>query len=403
MSARRFALVAGGGTGGHVIPAVAVARELSARRGPESVELVGSRRGLDSQLVQGTGLPVTLLPGRGFSRQATPRGVLQNLSAFGQLVLAAVLAFAIVLRRRPAVVVAMGGYACVPAAIAAAVMRVPVVLVNLDAVPGGANRLVGRFAGATAVAFEGTPLPRAVVTGAPVRQEVSAASRPDADARRDAKLQLGIPPDLRVIGAVGGSLGARRLNEAVLGLARIWAERPDVAVYHVVGNRDAKWAADRENAASGRDRVLWYLQVGYEEQMPFFYQAADVVVCRAGANTVAELAVVGVPSVLVPLPGAPGDHQAANAAMLTRAGAAVVLEDGECTVERLAIELDRLLADPGLIESMRCAASDLGRPDALAAVVMVIEARARSSTRGFEERADAVGRALHERRSGGAR
>ena len=88
----------------------------------------------------------------------------------------------------------MGGYACVPAAIAAAVMRVPVVLVNLDAVPGGANRLVGRFAGATAVAFEGTPLPRAVVTGAPVRQEVSAASRPDADARRDAKLQLGIPP-----------------------------------------------------------------------------------------------------------------------------------------------------------------------------------------------------------------
>ena len=120
-----------------------------------------------------------------------------------------------------------------------------------------------------------------------------------------------------MIGAVGGSLGARRLNEAVLGLARIWAERPDVAVYHVVGNRDAKWAADRENAASGRDRVLWYHQVGYEEQMPFFYQAADVVVCRAGANTVAELAVVGVPSVLVPLPGAPGDHQAANAAMLT--------------------------------------------------------------------------------------
>lgn len=400
MSARRFALVAGGGTGGHVIPAVAVARQLSARRGPTSVELVGSRRGLDSQLVRGTGLPVTLLPGRGFSRQATPRGVMQNLSAFGQLVTAAVLAFAIVLRRRPAVVVAMGGYACVPAAIAAAVMRVPVVLVNLDAVPGGANRLVGRFAGATAVAFEGTPLPRAVVTGAPVRQEVSAASRPDADARRNARLQLGIPPALRVIGAVGGSLGAKRLNEAVLGLARIWAERSDVAIYHVVGNRDAKWAADRQSAVE--DRILWYHQVTYEEQMPFFYQAADVVVCRAGANTVAELTVVGVPSVLVPLPGAPGDHQAANAAMLTRTGAAVVLEDSECTAERLAIELDRLLADPGLMESMRCAASDLGRPDALSAVVGVIEARARKSTGGFQERGGAVG-ALHERRSGGAR
>jgi UDP-N-acetylglucosamine:LPS N-acetylglucosamine transferase len=327
--------------------------------------------------------------------------VLQNLSALGQLALAGVLAFAIVLRRRPTVVVAMGGYACVPAAIAAAAVGVPVVLVNLDAVPGRANRLVGRFAGATAVTFEGTPLPRAVVTGAPVREEVSAASRPDAGARREAKLLLGIPPDVHVIGAVGGSLGARRLNEAVLGLAAIWEKRSDVAVYHVVGTRDANWAAEREPVVP--NRALWYRQVAYEDRMPSFYQAADVVVCRAGANTVAELTVVGVPAVLVPLPGAPGDHQAANAAMLTRAGAAVVLEDGDCTAERLAAELDRLLADPALTESMRRAASGLGRPDALSAVVGVIEAQADSSEKGFGKRRGAAGRRTRERRPERAR
>ena len=147
-----------------------------------------------------------MLPGRGFSCRLTPRGVLQNLSAAGQLVLAAIFALAIVLRRRPSVVVAMGGYACVPAALAAAVLGVPVVLVNLDAAPGGANRLVGRFARATAVAFEGTPLPRAVVTGAPVRQEIAAASRPDAGAAEGGEAPLGIPPELHVIlGSVGGS------------------------------------------------------------------------------------------------------------------------------------------------------------------------------------------------------
>ncbi|MGA2036955.1 MAG: UDP-N-acetylglucosamine--N-acetylmuramyl-(pentapeptide) pyrophosphoryl-undecaprenol N-acetylglucosamine transferase [Acidimicrobiales bacterium] len=381
MSPDRFALVAGGGTGGHVVPALAVARALALKLGPQSVELVGSRRGLDSQLVRGTGLPVTLLPGRGFSRRATPRAVVQNLAAFTQLALAGVLAVVVVVRRRPAVVVAMGGYACVPTAIAAAALGVPLVLVNVDAVPGAANRLVGRFARATAVAFEGTPLPRAVLTGAPVREEVSAVSRPDASARQGARQDLGIPPGRHVVAAVGGSLGARRLNEAVLGLARIWEKRSDVAIYHVVGGRDAKWAGELKAEMSTRE--LWYQQVAYEERMSLFYQAADVVVCRAGANTVAELTVVGVPAVVVPLPGAPGDHQVANAAVLERAGAAVVVEDSACTPERLVVELDRLVVDPRLMDGMRRAAAELGRPDALSAVVAVVEAQARARREGI--------------------
>lgn len=358
-----------------MIPALAVARALADERGPRSVELVGSRRGLDSELVRDTGLPFVLLPGRGLSRRLSVRSVLENLFAVGALAVAWLVALSVVARRRPAVVVAIGGYACVPPAFAAVVLGVPLVLVNVDAVPGAANRLVGRFAKASAVAFEGTSLPRAVVTGAPVREEVRQAARPhDAD-RREARRLLGVPEEQRLlVGAVGGSLGSKRLNEAVLGLARMWWGRSDAAIYHVVGRRDAAWAHERiprEHPAG-----LWYRQVPYEEQMALFYEASDIVVCRAGANTVAELTVVGVPAIVVPLPGSPGDHQAANAAVLERAGAAVVVEDAACTGDRLAAELDRLFADEQRVEAMRDAAADLGRPDALSSVVSLVESHA---------------------------
>jgi len=387
VSQTRFALVAGGGTGGHLVPALAVARALAAGRPPGSVELVGSRRGLDRDLLAEAGVPVTLLPGRGIVRRADPASLLANAAALCALSWAVVLALGVVARRRPGVVVAMGGYASVPVALAAAVLAVPVVLVNVDARPGAANRLVGRFAKAAAVAFPGTPLPRAVVTGAPVRAEIVAAARPSQEDRLAARRQLGVPEERRVVAAVGGSLGARRINAAVLELAQLWSGRADVALYHVVGSRDYGWS--RAEAPEGQP-TLWYQQVEYERHMAFFYQAADVVVCRAGANTVAELAVVGVASVLVPLPGAPGDHQGANAAALAGAGAAVVIDDAECDGARLAAELDALWSRPGALGSMAKAAASLGRPEALAAVTAVVEAHARRR-RG----PDPAGRQVH--------
>jgi undecaprenyldiphospho-muramoylpentapeptide beta-N-acetylglucosaminyltransferase len=373
MSRSRFALVAGGGTGGHLVPALAVARALAASHTPEAIELVGSRRGLEGQLLADAGLPVTLLPGRGIARRLDPAALVANVGAVAGLAWAMVLALALVARRRPRVVVAVGGYASVPVAMAAVVLAVPVVLVNLDARPGAANRLVGRFARAAAVAFPGTPLRRAVVTGAPVRSEMAALSRRSSDDRRAARRSLGLPEDAAVVGVVGGSLGARRVNEAVLELVSRWSERGGTAVYHVVGSRDFAWA----QAAGPKPSALCYRQVEFEEHMATFYAAADVVVCRAGANTVAELAVVGMPAVLVPLPGAPGDHQRANAEVLARAGAAVIVDDAECDGARLEAELDPLLGDPARRAAMAAAAVSLGRPDALAAVVAVVEAHAR--------------------------
>lgn len=375
MTERRFALVAGGGTGGHLVPALAVARALAEDRGPGSVELVGSRRGLDAELLAHSGVPFTLLPGRGLARRVTPAAAAANVGAVAGLAWALLRSLALVARRRPAVVVAMGGYASVPPALAAAVWGVPVVLVNVDAVPGAANRLVGRFARAAAVAFPGTALPRAVVTGAPVRPEMAAAAHPDAEGRARARRELGIAPARSVVGAVGGSLGARTINAAVLGVAERWAKRDDVALYHVVGRRDAAWV---EGAAPRLEPGgLCYVARPYEERMALFYQAADVVVARAGANTVAELTVVGVPSVLVPLPGAPGDHQTANARVLEAAGAAVVVDDRHCTPDRLTVELESLLNDVARLEAMAAAAATLGRPDAVRAVADLARAHAK--------------------------
>lgn len=372
---RRFALVAGGGTAGHVVPAVAVARVLQARRGPAAVELVGARNGLEARSPLTADLPLTLLRGRGLSRRLERAALMTNARAVVGLAGAVAVAVVLVARRRPAVVVSVGGYASVPTAVAAAVLGVPVVVCNVDAVPGLANRLVSRLARVSAVAAPGTALPRALVIGAPVRPEIAAlagagAGGPSAEARR----RLGMPPDRLVVAVVGGSLGARRLNEAAVALAGRWAGRGDVALYHVVGRRDAEWAAAAAPAGGGGG---WYRQVPYEERMDLLYRAADVLVARSGAMTAAELAVVGLPAVLVPLPGAPGDHQTANAMLLAGAGAAVLVPDAECDATRLEHELQPLLADGERRRAMARAGAGLGRPDAAEAVATLAEAHAR--------------------------
>ena len=188
--------------------------------------------------------------------------------------------------------------------------------VNVDARPGLAHRVLGRFAAASAVAFPGTHLRHPVLTGAPVRDDLVGVHR-SLDRAATARIALGLPADRRTVAVFGGSLGARRLNDATLALARLYAGRGGLTLYHVCGPRNFEEveAARVELPAEGADGAgLCYRLVPFEEDMASLYGAADVVVCRAGALSVAELALVGMPAVLVPLPGAPGDHQSANAA-----------------------------------------------------------------------------------------
>ena len=375
MSRRRYALVAGGGTAGHLQPALAIAEALvAAGHDRGTIEFVGSTRGQDRMTLEGRGFPFTLLPGRGIVRSARPHDLVANLGAVAGLAVAAVRGVAVVGRARPRVVVSVGGYASLAASMAAVVRRVPLVLVNVDAVPGAANRLLGRFARASAVGWEGSPLPRAVVTGTPVRPEIAAVGR-SPERRRAARGALGLPADRPTVVVFGGSLGARRINRAVRDLADRWRDRDDRSIYHVVGRRE--WDdALRVGPAATAPAGLALVRVEYQDRMDQVYAAADVVVCRAGAMTVAELTVTGVPSLLVPLPGAPGDHQTANARVLERAGAAILLPDDRCDATTLGIALDGLLAEPELLEAMGEAAASLGRPDAAASGARVVEANA---------------------------
>lgn len=363
-----FAIVAGGGTAGHVTPGVAVARELE-RRGL-GVHVVGAERGVEARLLPAEGLEHTLLPGRGIQRSLAPKAIVANLGAVVGIVRAVVAAIGLVRRRRPKVVLALGGYASFPCVAAALLWRVPIVVAEQNVHPGAANRLAGRFAKACAVAFPGTPLPRAVVTGNPIRPEVVAADRSEAG-QADARAALGIPEGRQVVLVAGGSLGARSINDATVELAVRWSERDDLAVRHVVGRRD--WDALADVVPSH----LHYQRLEYEDRMPLALAAADVGIFRSGSATCFEVAAVGLPSVLVPSPHVVGDHQTANARWLADAGGAVVVPDGEVTGERLAVEVEALLGDGARRAEMAAALATLARPDAAAAIVDLLEQHAR--------------------------
>lgn len=365
-----WAVIAGGGTAGHTLPGIAIGRALVARgHDAATIHFVGSERGSEARLVPEAGFSITLLPGRGIQRSLT----LANVGAVWGLLKAVAHAFGMLRRHRPAVVVAMGGYASVPCALAAIVLRIPIVVAEQNAVPGAANRLTARFADTAAVSFPGTDLPRAVLTGNPVRPEVLAVDR-DRD-RAGARAALGIAEGQTVLLAFGGSLGSLRINEAVVGAVPGWHPGEALTVRHVIGERD--WEALTEAPPVPGDDAVVYVPVRYEDDMPRAFAAADLVLSRSGATTVAELGAIGVPAILVPLPGAPGDHQTANARALVDADAAVLVPDAELTAERLVREVDALLATPGRLDAMARAARTTAHRDAGDAVAALVEEHAR--------------------------
>jgi undecaprenyldiphospho-muramoylpentapeptide beta-N-acetylglucosaminyltransferase len=369
-AARPWAIIAGGGTAGHVVPGLAIGRALVERGHPQpGVHFAGSERGIERELVPAAGFPLTLLPGRGIQRRLT----FANVGAVLGLVRAMGRAIGIVARHRPKVVLALGGYASVPIALAAVAFRVPVVVAEQNAVPGAANRLVARFARASAVSFPDTPLPRAVVTGNPVRDEVLDLDR--ARDREPARRALGVGEHRRLLLVVGGSLGALRLNTATVGALDRWRNRSDLAVRHVVGGRD--WDLIRKETPGLPAGGLEYTAVRYEHDMPRALAAADLAVCRAGASTCFELAAAGLPAVLVPSPNVTGDHQTANARHLEAAGAAVVVPDKELDADRLVEEVERLIDDPGRLGALADGLRRFARPDAADRVADLVEEHAR--------------------------
>ena len=376
MSESTWIVIAGGGTGGHVLPGLSVARALVADgRDPAEIHFLGASRGVETTLVPEAGFPLTVLPGRGLnSRRPTPA----NLMAALGLVRAAVRGVALVRRLRPAVVLSLGGYASVAGIVAAVIWRIPLVVTEQNARGSLANRLAGRFARACAVPFVATDLPRAVVTGNPVRPEIIEAGRAatDPDRRAQMRAELDIPVDATVVAVMSGSLGARSVNRAAIDMVPLLGHRGGLVVHHVIGRRD--WGTEHApGLALSPELGVDYRSVEYEERSDRLLAVADLLIGRAGGSTVSELAVVGVPSVLVPLPIAPRDAQFHNAQALVDAGAAVRLADSECTGERLAAIVSELLDDPGRLADMAERARSIGHPDAAERVAALCREHAR--------------------------
>ncbi len=401
-------IITGGGTGGHVYPALAIAAAL-VERGTrrDQVRFVGASRGMEARAVPEAGFAIDLLPGRGIRRSLRPQALRENAAALWGTARAVVRARGIVRRLRPAVVVGVGGYASLPTMLAARVRLrpIPVVVHEQNAFPGVANRIAVGLGARAAISLPDTPLRRSTLTGNPVRSALLDVRRPPTAALR--------ATGPLVVASFGGSLGARTLNDAMLDLADRWRDRADLALYHVTGEREHERCQAEHLRRRRPDDRLGVTLVPYESSMAALYSRAAIVVARAGAVTVAELAIVGMPAVLVPLPGAPGDHQTRNARTLADTGAAVLLPDRECDGVRLGQILSTLLVSPPdhgrvasipdnppipgnppitsspgghgdptvePLDAMSRAARRLARPEAAASVAALVEAAGRLSS-----------------------
>jgi UDP-N-acetylglucosamine--N-acetylmuramyl-(pentapeptide) pyrophosphoryl-undecaprenol N-acetylglucosamine transferase len=337
-------VVAGGGSAGHIEPALAFADAVRRLRPDAVVTALGTERGLDTRLIPARGYPLELIPPVPLPRK--PSGDLLRLPG---KVFSAVSAVRDVLRRVEAdVVVGFGGYVALPAYLAAR-GRTPIVVHEANARAGLANKVGARFAAAVAAAVPGSGLPGAQVLGIPLRRSVTALDRPAL--RAAARERYGLPPDGPVLLVFGGSQGARTLNKAVAA-ALPGLVGAGIAVLHAHGP-----------SGTAAEPATGYVPLPYIEDMHLAYAAADAVLCRAGAMTVAEVSAVGLPAVYVPLPHGNGE-QALNAEPVVEAGGGALVPDAELTGDRVLAELVPLMGDRARLEAMGKAARASGHADA---------------------------------------
>lgn len=340
-------VIAGGGTGGHIEPALALADAVRRLRADVTVTALGTERGLETTMIPERGYPLELIPPVPLPRRPSP-----DLLRLPVRVLSAVRRTRAVLDRVQAdVVVGFGGYVALPAYLAAR-GRVPIVVHEANARPGLANQVGARFASRVTAAGPGTGLPRAEVVGIPLRRSITTLDR--AGLRAKARAHFGLDPDAVTLLVTGGSQGARSLNTAVTAAAA-QLSAAGIGVLHAYGRRNSVDAP----AVNGPP----YVALPYLERMDLALAAADLVLCRCGAMTVAEVSAVGLPAVFVPLPHGNGE-QALNAGPVVEAGGAVLVPDEQLTPRRLLDLVLALAGDPGRLAAMSDAARGTGHADA---------------------------------------
>jgi UDP-N-acetylglucosamine--N-acetylmuramyl-(pentapeptide) pyrophosphoryl-undecaprenol N-acetylglucosamine transferase len=358
-------MIAGGGTGGHIYPAIAIAQEFRARSASRRVVFVGTEKGLETKIVPKAGYPLELISVGGLKGKG-PVELIRNVA---RLPLGFVQAFQLIGKHRPQVVLGVGGYSSGPVLAAAKLRGVPTIIHEANAFPGLTNRWLAKIVKAVAVAFEDAS-PRlgrrdAVVTGNPIRREFFDAG----------KRELATPVDRKRLLIFGGSQGSRVINDAMSGALLFLAKLKDrVDVVHQTGPGElAKVQEAYRTSAFANARVVPYLDPMVDE-----IAAADLVVSRAGAMTIGELSAVGRAAILIPFAAATNNHQELNARVVERAGGAVVITESELSPERLALTITEIINDPARTARMGSASRALATPDATRNIVDLLEKIVRS-------------------------
>jgi UDP-N-acetylglucosamine--N-acetylmuramyl-(pentapeptide) pyrophosphoryl-undecaprenol N-acetylglucosamine transferase len=345
----RSVVLAGGGTAGHISPALALADAL--RRADPQVQItcLGTERGLETRLVPIRGYDLSLIPAVPLPRSLTPA----LLSVPARLAAAVRAAAEVLDQTRADVLVGLGGYVATPGYLAARLRRVPIVVHEANPKPGLANRLGALLSTHVYTGQPGTRLLHSRCIGIPIRREIAGLDRLALSDK--ARFQFGLRPDLPVLLVTGGSQGASSLNKAVLGAAG-WLGAAGVQVLHIVGPRAADDIMLPETEVP-------YLRLPYVDRMDLAYAAADFALCRAGAITCAELTAVGLPAAYVPLPHGNGE-QRLNAEPIAAASGGIIVADAELTPAWIAETLLPVLLDSELVAAMSKAAATLGHRDA---------------------------------------
>ncbi|HEX2061733.1 MAG TPA: undecaprenyldiphospho-muramoylpentapeptide beta-N-acetylglucosaminyltransferase [Thermoanaerobaculia bacterium] len=361
-------MIAGGGTGGHIYPAIAIAREYASRDASRRVVFVGTEKGLEKNIVPKAGFPLEFINVGGLKG----KGGLDLVRNVFRLPLGFLDAWRVVGRHRPSVVLGVGGYSSGPVLVAARLRGIPTIIHEANAFPGLANRVVARWVTTVAVAFA-EALPRmhredGVVTGNPIRAEFFRVATA-APGRRSPAETAGATQKQRLL-IFGGSQGSRILNDNMAGALLFLARLKDTLdIVHQTGpNELAKVQAAYKQSAFPNARVVPYLDPMADE-----IAAADLVVSRSGAMTVGELSAVGRAAILVPFAAATNNHQELNARVVERAGGAVVITEAELTPEKLARTISDIVSDPARAARMGEASRTLATPDATKKIVDLIE------------------------------
>ncbi len=353
-------VVAGGGTGGHIYPAVAVLESLKALNNSVEVVFVGTGKGLEAGIVPSLGYKMRKIAARPLPREKGPGFIAPAFLAGVAMVQSALL----LLRERPDAVVGTGGYACGPCVLAASLAGTPTLLIEPNRVPGRTTMLLAGFVDEVALGFQetvrffrkGTNLR---VTGVPVRPGLLGIDRAAGTARFE------LDPTRRTVFVFGGSRGASSINRAVADAVLALGGRQDMQFIIQTGASDYEYVHALLRGARLPCRIHAYI-----DDIGHAYAASDLVVSRAGAVTVAEVTARGLPAILVPYPYATGRHQDSNAAALAEKQAAVVIRDEDLTGERLAETIGRLVSEPGLLAAMANASRALGKPEASAEIAV---------------------------------